>query len=341
MRDLRAALSASNAALATVAWGRRTAREILEGRDHRLLAIAGPCSIHNCAAACEYARLLADLAPKCADRLELVMRVYLEKPRTALGWRGLLVDPRLDGSGRVDEGLWEARELLIRIAEIGVPVATELLDPNLAPYIQDLVSWAAIGARTAESQIHRELASDLPMPVGFKNTTDGNLRVAVNAMVAASRPWHRVTLDDDCRPCVRRTAGNDHPHLVLRGSDEGCNCGERGLITAAALLEERGFPARVIVDCSHGNSGRDPRLQERALRTALSVRDRRAATIVGFMLESNLAGGCQRYSGRGGDLAPGLSITDPCLGWEETERLLLERLTVNPVGHAAVPGRPR
>ncbi len=254
------------------------------------------------------------------------MRTYLEKPRTALGWRGLLVDPRLDDSGRVDEGLWEARELLIDIAELGVPVATELLDPILAPYIQDLVSWAAIGARTAESQIHRELASDLPMPVGFKNTTDGNLRVAVNAMVASSRPWNRVALDDEGRPCVRRTAGNDHPHLVLRGSGRGCNCDARGLIAAASLLREHGLAPLVIVDCSHGNSGRDARLQERALGTALSVRDRRAATVAGFMLESNLAGGCQRCSGLGSDVAPELSITDPCLGWKETEGLLLKTL---------------
>jgi 3-deoxy-7-phosphoheptulonate synthase len=254
------------------------------------------------------------------------MRVYLEKPRTALGWRGLLVDPRLDGSGRADEGLWQARELLIRIAELGVPVATEILDPMLAPYIQDLVSWAAIGARTAESQIHRELASDLPMPVGFKNTTDGNVRAAVNGMVAARRPWNRVALDDGGRPCVRLTAGNDHPHLVLRGSERGCNCDERGLVAAASLLRENGFRPLVIVDCSHGNSGRDPALQERALRTALSVRDGRAAAVVGFMLESNLAAGSQKHDLCGGVPAPEVSVTDPCLGWEETERVLVGSL---------------
>jgi 3-deoxy-7-phosphoheptulonate synthase len=322
-RELRAALPSSDAAEQAVQRGRSGVRRIIEGSDPRLLAIVGPCSIHNTAAALEYARRLRRLASRCRESLHILMRVYLEKPRTTIGWRGLLMDPRLDGSGRVDEGLWGARELLVRIAELGLPAAAELVDPLVAPYIRDLLSWIAIGARTCESQIHRELASSLPMPAGFKNSTDGNMTVAVNAMLAASRPWHRVTLDDEGRPCVQETTGNAHPHLVLRGSEDAANCGARGLIAAGALLEARGFAPIVIVDCSHGNSRRDASRQERALRCALAVRHPRAAAVVGFMLESNLATGCQRCDPHGGEPAPELSITDPCLGWEETEGLLL------------------
>jgi 3-deoxy-7-phosphoheptulonate synthase len=307
-----------------VAGARGRIRDLLHGRDdRRLLAVVGPCSLHDPRAALEYADRLARLADGLRDDLVVVMRAYFEKPRTATGWKGLVNDPHLDGSGDVAAGLETARWLLARINERGLPCATEFLDPGVAPYLADLVSWGCVGARTAESQVHRQLASGLPLPVGFKNATDGRVEVARNAVLAARQPQSFVGVGADGRVAAVSTPGNPDAHVVLRGGGGRPNGSPADVERAAALLGG-GAPARpVLVDAAHDNCGRDHTRQADACRSALAGLGRGAGrALLGVALESNLRPGNQPLTG--GPLQYGVSVTDPCIGWEETRDLLEE-----------------
>jgi 3-deoxy-7-phosphoheptulonate synthase len=292
------------------------------GDDDRLVVVVGPCSIHDPVAALDYAERLAQVAWARSDDLIVVMRVYLEKPRTVAGWKGLTNDPGLDGSFDVNEGLRCARELLLEITRLGLPCATEFLDTLLGPFYSDLVSWGAIGARTVESQVHRELASGLPMPVGFKNRTDGDVTVAVDAIRTARLPHHIPAITAHGNPAVIGTSGNVRTHVVLRGGTRGPNFSAPSVAAAVELLRWHGLPPHVMVDCGHANSGKDPSRQP-VIASSLAARvgaDDRA--IVGVMLESNLVAGSQDASAR--PLVYGQSITDACLSWKATVPVLDE-----------------
>ncbi|HVZ63916.1 MAG TPA: 3-deoxy-7-phosphoheptulonate synthase [Lacunisphaera sp.] len=299
---------------------RRAISEIIHGRDSRLLAIVGPCSIHDPAAAREYAERLQAAADRFANDLLVVMRVYFEKPRTTVGWKGLINDPNLDGSFQVNTGLRLARRLMLDITAIGLPIATEFLDTTLGQYYADLVSWAAIGARTTESQIHRELASGLSMPVGFKNRTDGDLQVAVDAIVSARQPHCFPSLTREGAPAVLATTGNPEGHLVLRGGGKP-NYDHDSVQKAAALLKKSGSLPVVLVDCSHGNSGKKHDQQPRVAAEVAAQVTAGERAIIGFMLESNLVAGSQPPGPRE-KLVYGQSITDACLSLDETVPLL-------------------
>lgn len=311
-------LPLSEPGAALVDQARRAISEILHRRDDRLLAIVGPCSIHDPSAALDYARKLKPVADRFARDLLVIMRVYFEKPRTTVGWKGLINDPKLDGSFQVNTGLRLARRLMLDVNQIGLPIGTEFLDTTLGQYYADLVSWAAIGARTTESQIHRELASGLSMSVGFKNRTDGDLQVAVDAIVSARHPHCFPSLTREGAPAVLATTGNPEGHLVLRGGNRsGPNYNHAAVQTAAGLLEKSGSLAVVLVDCSHGNSEKK---YERQVAVAGDVAAQVSAgerAIIGVMLESNLVGGSQKYD-PGKALIYGQSITDACLGFDET-----------------------
>jgi 3-deoxy-7-phosphoheptulonate synthase len=310
------------AGAALVDAARHAIGEILHGRDDRLLAIVGPCSIHDPASALDYARQLKLVAENLSRDLLVVMRVYFEKPRTVVGWKGLINDPHLDGSFQVNTGLRLARRLMLDINAAGLPIGTEFLDTTLGQYYADLVAWAAIGARTTESQIHRELASGLSMPVGFKNRTDGDLQVAVDAIVSARHPHCFPSLTREGAPAVLSTSGNPEGHMVLRGgSRSGPNYGRAAVQTAAALLRKSGSLPVVLVDCSHGNSGKQ---YEQQVAVAADVAGQVAAgerAIIGVMLESNLVAGSQTPQ-PGGRLTPGQSITDGCLSLAQTVPVL-------------------
>ncbi len=299
-----------------VARSRRAIAEAMLGGDDRLVVIAGPCSIHDTEAAVAYARLLGEAAKRHEADLLVVMRVYFEKPRTVVGWRGLITDPGLDGSCQINRGLRLARRLMADITDAGMPVGTEFLDTTLGQYYADLVSWGAIGARTVESQVHRELASGLSMPVGFKNRTDGNVQVAADAMKAASHPHWFPSLTREGAPAVLGSSGNDQTHLILRGGSAGPNYSAEHVRAAVATLAKAGLRASVMIDCSHGNSSKDP---ERQPLVAAEVAAQVAAgerAIRGVMLESNLVGGAQSPTSK--PLVYGQSITDGCLSWEKT-----------------------
>lgn len=305
---------------ARVAAQREAIHAILEGRDDRLLVVVGPCSIHDPKAALEYARRLAPLAEAVSDRLLVVMRVYVEKPRTTVGWKGLAYDPHLDGSDDMPHGLALSRELMREIVDLGLPVATELLQPMIAPYLEDLLAWAAIGARTTESQIHRELASGLGAVVGFKNATDGGTQVAIDAIQAAARSHHHFALGADGQPVMRTTPGNAHTHLVLRGGHGEPNYQAPHVVKARRALSEAGLTPRLMVDCSHANSRKDHRRQSEVLLDVLAQRLAGETALCGVMLESHLHEGKQPLNP--GALRYGVSVTDACLGWESTEHLL-------------------
>ncbi len=301
---------------------RRAIEAILAGRDRRLIAVVGPCSIHDPAAALEFAGRLQRIARRLEDELLVVMRVYFEKPRTVMGWKGLINDPGLDQTFQIHTGLRLARGLLLDVAALGLPAGTEFLDTVFGQYYADAVSWGCIGARTVESQVHRELASGLSMPVGFKNRTDGDLRVAIDAVRAARHPHWFPSLTRDGRPAILATSGNPTTHLVLRGgSRTGPNHQPDAIHGAATLLRDAGLPPVVMIDCSHGNSGKDPARQPRvAAEVGAQIADG-AREIIGVMLESNLRGGRQDLV-RGRKLVHGQSITDACLGWDETVPIL-------------------
>ncbi|MFQ3786607.1 3-deoxy-7-phosphoheptulonate synthase [Halomonas sp. A29] len=301
---------------------RRAIHDILCGRDDRMLVVVGPCSIHDPMAALEYAHRLAELAHKVDDRLLPVMRVYVEKPRTTVGWKGLAYDPDLDGSGDMARGLHLSRHLMHEVAALGLPVATEVLQPMLAAYLDDLLAWVAIGARTTESQLHRELASGLEAAVGFKNATSGEVGVAVDAIHAAAHPHRHFGLDEQGRPALRETSGNVHAHMVLRGGHHGPNYDSGSVRAAREALENAELPARLMVDCSHANARKDHRRQAEVLRDVVAQRAAGETSLMGLMLESHLEEGKQPLTP--GALRYGVSVTDPCLGWQATEALLLE-----------------
>ena len=306
----------------TVAAGRNQVRQILNGTDSRFMVIVGPCSIHDEEAALEYAERLYRYSQSLADRLVVVMRVYFEKPRTTTGWKGLIYDPHLDCSFDIEAGLRRARRLLLSLADMGIHAGTEFLDPIVPQYLADLVSWATIGARTTESQTHRQMASGLTMPVGFKNGTDGNVQVAIDAAVCARSPHRFLGMDAEGRAAVIRTRGNPDPHLVLRGGKHGPNFNQAAITQAQKQLREAGVSPRLLVDCSHGNSNKEHRNQSSALIDVVNQRMKGNKHIAGCMLESNLNPGNQRLEGNSSRLKYGVSITDACIGWDETEELL-------------------
>ncbi|MFM8291500.1 MAG: 3-deoxy-7-phosphoheptulonate synthase [Planctomycetia bacterium] len=321
---LCAVLPLDAAARQTILAGRLAVERILGGADPRLMAIVGPCSIHDPEAAREYAARLRALSDRVADRMLVIMRVYFEKPRTTVGWKGLINDPHLDGSFDVATGLRLARGLLVEIAGLGLPTATEFLEPITPQYIADTIVLGAIGARTTESQTHRQMASGLSMPVGFKNATDGSLQAAIDAMQAARMPHSFLGIDNEGGTCVVSSTGNPWGVLMLRGGRSGSNYSPEVLHEARRLLEAAKLPACVIVDCSHANSGKDHRRQSIVWRDVLEQRIAGDRSIVGMMLESNINPGSQPVAADRSALAYGVSITDGCVGWEETEALLLE-----------------
>ena len=317
---LRQRLPLSDTLAARVERDRAAIRAVLDGQDSRLLVVVGPCSLHDAESALDYAARLAALAPQVDDRLLLVMRAYVEKPRTTVGWKGLVYDPHLDGRGDMAAGLALSRRLMLDILELGLPLASELLQPLAAGYFDDLLGWAAIGARTSESQIHREMVSGLDLPVGFKNGTDGSLGIACDAMRSAAHAHRHFGIDALGHPALLETRGNPDTHLVLRGGHGGPNYDAGSVVAARVALERQGIPARILVDCSHANSGKDPLRQPQVLEDVLDQRLAGDASLRGVMLESHLFDGCQPLSGA---LRYGVSITDGCLGWAATEQSLL------------------
>jgi 3-deoxy-7-phosphoheptulonate synthase len=322
-RELKARLPLSPAAAETVAATRAAIRDAIHGRDRRLVVIAGPCSIHDPEAALDYAARLRGLAAEVAGEVLVVMRTYFEKPRTTVGWKGLINDPHLDGSCDVVAGLGIARQLLLRINELGVPCASEVLDPFTPQFVADLLAWASIGARTSESQTHRELASGLSTPIGFKNATSGDLEAARNAMVSAAHPHSFLGIDAEGRSAVVSTTGNPDRHIVLRGGGGRPNHGREDVARALALVADLGLARPVMIDCSHDNSAKDHTRQGATCREVLAqVREGRTG-ILGLLLESNLEPGRQGWR-PGAELRRGVSITDACIGWDETAELLRE-----------------
>ncbi|NLX95509.1 MAG: 3-deoxy-7-phosphoheptulonate synthase [Rhodopirellula sp.] len=307
-----------------VADSRSQIRDILRHNDPRLLLIVGPCSIHDTQAGLEYATRLRSMIEQVSEKIFIVMRCYFEKPRTSLGWKGLIMDPHLDGSDDIPEGLRIARRLLLAVIDMGVPTATELLDPITPQYIADLICWSAIGARTTESQTHRQMASGLSMPLAFKNGTQGTVTSAIHAIKAASQPQTFLGISGDGVASAVETRGNPDCHLVLRGGDNGPNCSPKDVAQTIRLLEKAGLHPSVLVDCSHGNSGKDPCRQPDVLREIVAERTSGSHAVVGAMLESNLVEGSQPFPRPAAELVYGQSITDACIGWETTERLVLE-----------------
>jgi 3-deoxy-7-phosphoheptulonate synthase len=321
---LCALLPLDAAALRTIVAGRQAVERVLAGADPRLLVVVGPCSIHDPDAARDYAARLHALAGRVADRLLVIMRVYFEKPRTTVGWKGLINDPHLDDTFDVAAGLRLARSLLIEIARMGLPTATEFLEPITPQYIADTIVLGAIGARTTESPTHRQMASGLSMPVGFKNSTDGSLQAAIDAMLAAQTPHSFLGIDNDGGTCVVSTTGNPFGMLMLRGGRSGSNYAPEVMVEARIKMEKAGLQPRIVVDCSHANSGKDPTRQSLVWRDVLAQRAAGDRSIVGMMLESNIHPGSQAVQPDRSKLAYGVSVTDACIGWEETETLLLE-----------------
>lgn len=311
----------------TVLKGRLDVQRILRREDPRFLVVVGPCSIHSPDAALEYARRLVTLQKEYEDRMCIVMRVYFEKPRTTVGWRGLIVDPGLDGTSDIARGLTMARQILISINDLGLPTGSEMLDPIVPQYTSDLVSWASIGARTTESQTHREMASGLSMPVGFKNATDGDIQIAVNAIVSSRQSHSFIGITREGKACIMRTLGNPDSHLILRGGRHGTNYDRESVTQAITLLKKSGVRPAVLVDCSHGNSQKMPENQIGVLLETIRLRTDSKdpiAPLCGCMIESYLETGCQPISADPEDLKYGLSITDPCLGWDMTASALAE-----------------
>jgi len=322
-RALREETEMSLGANRTVVESRETIKRILKSDDPRMFVVVGPCSIHDHRSAVEYAHRLKRLTEQVDDRIVPVMRVYFEKPRTTLGWKGLINDPHLNDTFDIGTGLRLARTILLEIADLGVPAATEMLEPITPQYIADLITLASIGARTTESPTHRQMASGLSMPVGYKNGTDGNLQVAIDAMVAGRDCHSFLGIDTDGNTCIINTTGNPWGHLILRGGRSGPNYSAEHLKAAAVRLKEAGVSPNLVVDCSHANSDKDYRRQHVAWNDVIDQRAAGNRTIVGLMLESNLNPGSQKLTGNRADLKEGVSITDGCIGWEETESLIL------------------
>lgn len=306
----------------TVFRSREIIRAILERRDPRLFVVAGPCSIHDVNAAREYAGRLKRLSDEVASTLVLIMRVYFEKPRTTVGWKGLINDPDLDDSFHIEKGILLARELLLYVAELGLPAGTEALDPIMPQYLSELITWTAIGARTTESQTHREMASGLSTPVGFKNGTDGSLATSINALESVRHPHHFLGITQQGQSAVFRTRGNQHAHVVLRGGGGRVNYDAVSIAVAERQLAQANLPTNIVVDCSHGNSNKDPSLQPLVAENCVAQIIDGNRSIVGLMLESHLKPGNQPIPKDLTTLEFGVSVTDPCIGWDDTETLL-------------------
>ncbi len=321
-RELKAQSPAPDAVNTMVARSRERVIRILRREDPRLLVVIGPCSIHDEKSALEYATRLSRLQREFAGKMEIVMRVYFEKPRTTIGWKGLINDPHLDGSQDIEAGLQIARKLLLDITGMGLPTATEFLDPIVPQYIADLVTWAAIGARTTESQTHREMASGLSMPAGLKNGTDGSLQVAIDAMGAARHPHSFLGINEDGVTSIVRTTGNPHAHVVLRGGREKTNYDAESIRAAEDKLKSEKLLPVLMVDCSHANSEKKFAKQEDVWRSVIQQRIEGANSLIGLMVESHLHEGNQPIPKNMNDLRYGVSITDSCIGWEATERML-------------------
>ncbi|MEI8140590.1 MAG: 3-deoxy-7-phosphoheptulonate synthase [bacterium] len=320
--ELKRECPASLDILKTVIDARAVIRRILSGEDQRLMVIVGPCSIHDPVAAIDYARRLKALSDEVAETLFVIMRVYFEKPRTTVGWKGLIYDPRMDGSADMACGLRTARQLLLNINALGLPAGTEMLDPIVPQYIADLVAWTAIGARTSESQTHRQMASGLSMPVGFKNRTDGDVQVAVDAIQAARNPQSFLGIDGDGRTVIVRTAGNPGGHMILRGARNKTNFDSQSVSLAADRMQASGLRPSILVDCSHGNANKRFDKQELAWNAVLEQRRQGSQTLIGMLLESHLSEGNQKIFANSSALHYGISVTDECVGWEATERML-------------------
>jgi 3-deoxy-7-phosphoheptulonate synthase len=322
--DLRQVFPLSAAHAEFVNRSRQSLKEILQRRDRRLMVVVGPCSIHDTDAAVDYARRLAALARRVDDQLMLVMRVYFEKPRTTVGWKGLINDPDMNGSHLISKGLGIARGLLLRLTELEVPVANEMLDPITPEYVADMISWGAIGARTTESQTHREMSSGLSFPVGFKNGTDGNLQIALDAMKAAQHPHSFLGINREGRTSIIQTAGNPDVHIVLRGGSRKVNYHPDDIAHTEESLQKNGLFPTIMVDCSHGNSNKDYQKQPEVLESVVQQVLDGNRSISGVMIESNIEAGSQKITADPGHLKYGVSITDACIDWSTTERILLD-----------------
>jgi 3-deoxy-7-phosphoheptulonate synthase len=320
--EIHTRLPISDKAGEVVMQGRATLRNILERKDHRLFVVVGPCSIHDPVAGLDYARRLKALADEVGDTLYLVMRVYFEKPRTTTGWKGYINDPDMDDSFHVDQGMHKARQFLLDIAEIGLPAGTEALDPVSPQYLGDLIAWTAIGARTTESQTHREMSSGLSTPVGFKNGTNGDIGIAINAILSASRPHSFLGVNSQGRTTIVRTRGNHHGHVVLRGGDGRPNYDTVSVKMAEQALAKAKLPNNIVVDCSHANSYKNPELQPLVMADVVNQVRLGNQSLVGAMIESNLVAGNQPIPEDRTQLKYGCSVTDACIDWKTTERTI-------------------
>ncbi len=329
--QLKSQLPLSGALAQQIAEQRQTIQNILNGIDSRLLVITGPCSIHDPAAALEYAQKLQQLQSQVADQIFLVMRAYIEKPRTTVGWKGFLYDPELNGSSNMQLGLEKSRELYLQIIEMGLPIASEILSPMATAYFDDLLAWGAIGARTSESQIHREISSHMPYSIGFKNGTDGSVQIALDAIQSASHPHQFLGMSQQGLPCILESQGNPKAHLILRGANAGPNYQLAEIEKIKAKV--KGEMPALVIDCSHGNSSKNPLLQPEVLKTI--VAERAQTQVRGVMLESHLVDGQQKISDQ---MTYGQSVTDGCLGWNKTEQLLFQvaqELVLRPLKRSA------
>jgi 3-deoxy-7-phosphoheptulonate synthase len=320
--EVQARLPLSAKAEATVSQGRETLRNILDRKDHRLFVVVGPCSIHDPVAGMDYARRLKALSDEVGDVLQIIMRVYFEKPRTTVGWKGYINDPFMDDSFQVNVGMEKARQFLLEVNELGLPAGTEALDPYGPQYYGDLITWTAIGARTTESQTHREMSSGLSTPVGFKNATSGDLTVATNAILSASRPHSFLGINADGRVAIVRTTGNAYGHVVLRGGDGKPNYDTVSVTVAEQALAKSKLPANLVVDCSHANSSKKPELQPLVMADVVNQIRNGNKSLLGVMIESNIEAGNQSIPADLTQLKYGCSVTDGCVGWETTEQML-------------------
>ena len=321
--QLKQAIPLSDKARETISVGRKAIEDILERKDHRVIVVVGPCSIHDLKAANEYALKLKTLADKVSDTLLVVMRVYFEKPRTTVGWKGLINDPYMNDSFKITDGLHIGRQLLHDVLEIGLPTATEALDPISPQYMQDLIAWSAIGARTTESQTHREMASGLSSSVGFKNGTDGSLTVAINALQSVASPHRFLGINSEGKVSIITTRGNPYAHVVLRGGNGKPNYDSVSVSICEQELESAGITANIMVDCSHANSNKDHNLQPLVLDNVANQILEGNTSIIGVMIESHLKGGNQKFSSNADEMEYGVSVTDACIDWETTEASLL------------------
>jgi 3-deoxy-7-phosphoheptulonate synthase len=319
---LKQELPMSDQARKTVTEGRQIIRDILDGKDHRLMVVIGPCSIHDTDAAIDYAKRLKALSDEVSDSLFIVMRVYFEKPRTTVGWKGLINDPHLNDSFKIQEGLHIGRQLLLDISELGLPTSTEALDPISPQYLQDLIGWSAIGARTTESQTHRELASGLSSAVGFKNGTDGGLTVAINALESVSSPHRFLGIDGQGQVAITHTKGNAYGHVVLRGGNDKPNYDSVSIAVCEQELAKAGVSTNIMVDCSHANSNKNHELQPLVMENIANQIIEGNKSIIGIMVESNIGAGNQKLSSNRDEMEYGISVTDKCIDWETTEATL-------------------